>query len=86
MYNNRLLHDLPPLPPIRKSSAKNYAVEAVEVTDTGFTVPGQLESAEDVVLRPKTTERRTNIGLSRQRSEASFETSSQSDRQRASKG
>ena len=47
MYG-RMLTDLPPLPPIRKSSAKQYAVDFGEnANDDGFTMPGQLQSTED---------------------------------------
>ena len=58
-----MLNDLPPLPPIhRKSSAKAYAIDTPE-TET-FTVPGQLqEDIDRSEIRPKTTERRTNLGL-----------------------
>ena len=64
MYSRMLLNDLPPLPPIRKSSAKNYAVHRQE----DF-LPGQLESSEESQIRPKTTERRTNIGAVRKSSD-----------------
>jgi len=59
-----LLNDLPPLPPIRKPSAKNYIVNRQE----DF-LPGQLESSEESQIRPKTTERRTNIGAVRKSSD-----------------
>ena len=66
-----MLNDLPPLPPIRKSSAKNYVVERQE----DF-LPGQLESSDQPQIRPKTTERRTNIGAVRKSSDDSFSNSS----------
>lgn len=69
MYGNRMLHDLPPLPPIRKSSAKNYAVvDSAEDSNAeqDFNMPGQLDFGDQGRSRPKTTERRTNIGISNQ--------------------
>ena len=62
-----MLNELPKLPPIRKSSAKNYTVVDNNVDTEGFSVPGMIESSEDrhLQIRPKTTERRTNIGLIR---------------------
>lgn len=64
---NKMLNDLPPLPPIRKSSAKNYAVvDSAEDSnaDQDFNMPGQLDFGDEGRARPKTTERRTNIGKS----------------------
>ena len=66
-----MLNDLPPLPPIRRSSAKNYAVERQE----DF-LPGQLESSDQPQIRPKTTERRTNIGTVRKSPDDSLSTTS----------
>ena len=64
MYSRMLLNDLPPLPPIRKPSAKNYIVNRQE----DF-LPGQLGDSEESQIRPKTTERRTNIGAVRKSSD-----------------
>ena len=62
-----MLHDLPPLPPIRKTSsnAKSYEVKNNDNSEI-INMPGQLTDIEtENVPRPKTTERRTNIGATR---------------------
>lgn len=66
MYG-RMLHDLPPLPPIRKPESGGNPVNP---ESGNCPVPGQMESAEDELNmpRPKTTERRTNIGSSYRKS------------------